>query len=68
MSDTMLRKDDANNNEASTDVLDDLTKQLMEALDTNEVIGDKEEDGSPFGNDCFTPSIFYRQQPLRYRS
>ena len=34
--------DDDNNNKANTEALDDLTRQLMEALDTNEVVGWKE--------------------------
>ena len=34
--------DDNNNKTNSTEALDDLTRQLMEALDTNEVVGWKE--------------------------
>ena len=56
MSEIALKKDDANNN-TDTEVLDDLTKQLMEALDTNEVVGwkesDQEQGGSPFGRTCY---------------
>eukprot|EP00093_Oithona_nana_P003123 03123.XXX_42757_40390_1 [CDS] Oithona nana genome sequencing. len=57
-------KDEENNNETASSAtpskkmsasavqeLDDLTKQLMEALDTNEVIGDQDaKKQSPFGN------------------
>jgi len=58
-------KEEENNNETATtpkkmsasavQELDDLTKQLMEALDTNEVIGDQDGENkakkqSPFGN------------------
>jgi len=49
--------EDDNNNKANTEALDDLTRQLMEALDTNEVVGWKEAvdqiptpSGTPFGN------------------
>jgi len=56
------QEDDDNNNKANTEALDDLTRQLMEALDTNEVVGWKESvdqiptstssssSGAPFGN------------------
>jgi len=39
---TSKNQDDDNNNKANTEALDDLTRQLMEALDTNEVVGWKE--------------------------
>ena len=44
--------DEANNNNKHVDMLDDLTKQLVKALDTNDVVGWKtasETDESPFG-------------------
>ena len=54
--------EDDNNNKANTEALDDLTRQLMEALDTNEVVGWKESvdqvptstGGTPFGKCQFT--------------
>lgn len=60
---TSKNQEDDNNNKADTEALDDLTRQLMEALDTNEVVGWKESvdqvptstatsngGGAPFGN------------------
>ena len=68
-------KEEENNNETATtpkkmsasavQELDDLTKQLMEALDTNEVIGDQDGENkakkqSPFGKSkCFLRFEFY---------
>jgi hypothetical protein len=39
-----------NNNNNSVEMVDDLTKQLVRALDTNDVVGWKSSEESPFGN------------------
>ena len=71
--------DDDNNNKANTEALDDLTRQLMEALDTNEVVGWKESvdqvptstatsngGGAPFGKCQFINGLNYYVKAYSY--
>ena len=70
---------DDNNNKADTEALDDLTRQLMEALDTNEVVGWKESvdqvptstatsngGGAPFGKCQFINGLNYYVKAYSY--
>lgn len=54
-SDAQPKNSDDDNNNSSTKVLDDLTKQLMEALDTNDIVPWKscEEDDEKTANTPF---------------
>jgi hypothetical protein len=44
-----IKKANNNNNNNSVEMVDDLTKQLVRALDTNDVVGWKSSEESPFG-------------------